>query len=224
MNNVWIKLKALGIVLWRFWLLPYPSTYHTDIEWDAIEAELKRKYPIRYFFQITLLDDLFAIRWNLIHAIDWIRLRTVDKQHLVDTRLPPDYYDVQDKMLHASFSLLCEYVENNPFVLKEQQEIYGIDEELNAEATEYQEATKTIKHLYEWWKYDWAGLEKEWDNLIYEYPNISITDVLLKENQTDARFDEYTNTLKRLIEKTNERSIQEENMLIELMKVRKYFI
>lgn len=55
---------------------------------------------------------------NILHKlwysdfVCWIRHRTWDKYHIVKTDLEPGYYDKDEIMLHANFSLLVDYVEN----------------------------------------------------------------------------------------------------------------
>lgn len=42
----------------------------------------------------------------------WLRYRTYDRYHVVDTGLPPEYHDKDTIILHVNFSLLVAYVED----------------------------------------------------------------------------------------------------------------
>ena len=84
-------------------------------EWDTWRTETKSKYPFKFFMAETLPDVIedvveFFIR-PLRDARYWVRYRTVDKYHLVNTKLKPDYYDKSIIMLHANMELLRDHVE-----------------------------------------------------------------------------------------------------------------
>ena len=84
-------------------------------EWDTWRYNTKAKYPFRYFMSETLPDSVedvveFFVR-PLRDARYWIRYRTVDKYHLVNTKLEPGYYDTSTIMLHAIMELLRDHVE-----------------------------------------------------------------------------------------------------------------
>ena len=84
-------------------------------EWDKWYADTKAKYPFKYFMTETLPDTVedfieFFLR-PIRNARYWVRYRTTDKYHLVDTKLKPDYYDTSTIMLHANMELLRDHVE-----------------------------------------------------------------------------------------------------------------
>ena len=41
----------------------------------------------------------------------WVRHRTIDKYHVIDTGLPPGYYEKDCQMLHGMFNLLVDHVD-----------------------------------------------------------------------------------------------------------------
>jgi hypothetical protein len=43
--------------------------------------------------------------------LNYIRYRTTRRYHIVDTKLEPGYYESDERLLHASFSILVDFVE-----------------------------------------------------------------------------------------------------------------
>jgi len=139
--------------------------------WDEWRKEAKKQHPVKYFFSEEL-TIWFRIKIRRIENYYWkIKYRFIPKHkyHIVDTGLKPEYYDVDTRMLHVCFSLLCCYVEKqlpsciSKFRFKNKLEysdfIEGLDymillnekEGLNAHVETYKE----IKSLYIWWKKDY---------------------------------------------------------------------
>jgi hypothetical protein len=48
---------------------------------------------------------------KLKSLIWWIKYRTTERYHIVDTKLKPAYYDVDTRLTDACFSLLIDFVE-----------------------------------------------------------------------------------------------------------------
>ena len=65
--------------------------------------------------ELTLKEKIEDFYWDLSrpfrNALSWIRHRTWDKYHVLQTGLRPGYQDADVRMLHANFSLLVDYVE-----------------------------------------------------------------------------------------------------------------
>jgi hypothetical protein len=58
------------------------------------------------------IEDFFwEIKYVFFRVVHWIRFRTYEKHHVVRTGLPPGYTDVTDKMLHANFNMLVDFIE-----------------------------------------------------------------------------------------------------------------
>jgi len=51
------------------------------------------------------------VKWKYDKIHDWVRYRTYDKYHIIDTGLTPSYYDATTQMLHVNFNILKEFVE-----------------------------------------------------------------------------------------------------------------
>jgi len=96
----------------RFILPPHPPFAMAWNGWTKREERLKRCFPIRWFIWETVPDLWnYKVRNRIHRARNWIRFRTYDRYHLVDTGLEPNYYDPDHRMLHANFQILVDYVE-----------------------------------------------------------------------------------------------------------------
>jgi len=87
-----------------------PSSLDMD-GWNEFESKFRKKAPIRYFIKyyiVLKIGDFFT--W-LLNVAWGVRYRTVNKYHLVNTKLNPGYHEIDTRMLHANFELLVDYVE-----------------------------------------------------------------------------------------------------------------
>lgn len=91
----------------------------------------------------------------------WVRYRTERKHmyHLIDTKLPPGYYDYDQRMLHGCMSLLCDYVENRFGDHKKLEEFIKLlradPDAWGAESLELQAAKEDeALSIYCWWKFE----------------------------------------------------------------------
>lgn len=118
-------------------------------EWEIWEKETSKKYPIRFFLSITLPRFLWGIYYRIGDVKWWFfhRFHPSHRNHVIKTRLPPGYYDKDDLMFHACFTLLQNFVElEQPFDIFETSEPHWTE----------------IKNLYDWWK-ERALRQDPWD-------------------------------------------------------------
>lgn len=54
---------------------------------------------------------IMPVKWKFDRIRNWVRYRTYDRYHVIDTGLTPDYYSVDTQMLHVNFNILKEFVE-----------------------------------------------------------------------------------------------------------------
>lgn len=127
------------LALRKLFKFPGPSTFHKGANdcalqsrdfspevdssvycWEDYYADLKRTYPIRYFFAETLADFL---RYKVLSPITrpikdawyWLKCHVLPKHryHMLDLR-QPDYThgwrDTDTRLLYANFNLLNEFV------------------------------------------------------------------------------------------------------------------
>jgi len=79
--------------------------------WNTFEDKFRKKAPIRYFIKYFIAQRIGDV-FSSLSRIAWsIRYRTVCKYHLVNTKLNPGYHEIDERMLHANFELIVDYVE-----------------------------------------------------------------------------------------------------------------
>ena len=94
------------------WLSYSPPGSMSSKGWRLFREEFKEKAPIRYYFHNDFRKNfVWPFKWKYRDGKYWIRYRTFDRYHIVDTGLKPDYYEIDTRMLHASFNMLKEFVE-----------------------------------------------------------------------------------------------------------------
>ena len=120
------------------------------------------------------VPDFFRDVYHLFitkHVSKWwmqlqYRFNPKHKYHLVDTGLTPGYYEIDERMIHAMFSLLVSFVErehqfNNPeedwnhwpsLIERSEQIINGdIADESGADERPWAQAMIKVNQLYCWW-------------------------------------------------------------------------
>jgi hypothetical protein len=94
------------------WFDMYPPEYGSIEEWNIIDKINKLKYPKRYWIAETLIPNTWwPITRTYNKIVSYIRFGFFEKLHLIDTKLPHDYQEVDTRLLHGSFSLLVDFVE-----------------------------------------------------------------------------------------------------------------
>lgn len=94
------------------WMDYNPPSFGTATEWRKFKESFEENAPVRYWVKYTLQGKILArISSRITNARYWVRYRTTDRYHVVDTGLSPNYYDVDTRMLHANFNLLKDFVE-----------------------------------------------------------------------------------------------------------------
>jgi len=83
----------------------------TADQWNEWETEYQKQAPIRYWLTHKLPHlTWYPIKWKYDKVRDWVRYR-IRPYHIIDTGLPPRYYDTDTLLLHANFNLLKDFVE-----------------------------------------------------------------------------------------------------------------
>lgn len=157
---------------WLRWFLFETPQSATGEWWDRRDDMLRRRAPVRYFIQ----HDVRIIVGRQKHRIrdQWwkIRHRTTDRFHIVNTGLKPGYHDINERMLHASFALLVEYVEiglasknfedNGKDPIK--RGLAYLDWEINDPqcAGHQADTAATVKDLYLWWTVERPNRLNSW--------------------------------------------------------------
>jgi hypothetical protein len=107
---------------------------------------------------------------NLRHSISeakwWVLHRLVPKHryHVVNTGLRPGYHDIDERILHASMALLCDYVEaeGGDVALEEFSAALRASNDAPRQASNQDEAVA----IYRWWKRERPADLARYDELL----------------------------------------------------------
>lgn len=161
---------------------------------------------------------------NLIWEVKY-RICKKHQYHIVRTQLKPGYYDIDEILLSASFTLLCRFVE------KEHSGVNSIIENRNWYRAEgHEDHAKNydeVISLYNWWKYGRPAdykheeelLSKAYSGQIFERSDLdengNRTVKIIKPTDEVQRYRDQLNELQKRIYD------DENNNLIRLMNIRR---
>lgn len=210
----------------------------TLYRWEKIRCQQKKEHPIAYFLLKTLphklrfyIYKLERIKWKILH-----RVHPEHRYNIVRTGLKPGYYDIDVLMLHSVMTLICRYVEDERNgVEKLKKRIQWLKESTDLEnKEEYIDVEETALKIYTWWKVDHPALVTAIENLrtrlfagintkfigLGDGSDIDPDDVhdyhrYLEEKEKNAEKE------KHLWELEEELNLQEQDMLMEAIRIRK---
>jgi hypothetical protein len=89
---------------------PGSATMDDWLDWRKTS---KKTYPIRYWLTETLPVSLHILRRKFLsEPIWWVRYRTIDRTNVISINsLKPGWHDRSERLLHASFQILVDFVE-----------------------------------------------------------------------------------------------------------------
>jgi hypothetical protein len=211
----------------------------TSEDWSAHEENIRANHKAFHMISTVLWEIDLTLSWIKRKIIDdviwWVRHRTTDVYHKVDTKLKPGYYDKDTLMLHANFSLLVDYVEtecarmNNisvhskftdksdrKFKPNEEDGIEYLKWEISDCEGPQADTAKEVIDLYKWWKYGY---------LVWEDPYTMFDDVVFgDEKEEDCIFGKGSFSrmkMDKIYEVEAWREAEIETNLIRLMKIRR---
>jgi len=106
-----IKVIRKKIKNFRAWLDYNPPYYLSSKGWRLFKEEFAERAPIRFWLKYNFPKYTNPIIWRYNDIKNWIRYRTTDRYHIVNTGLEPGYYNIDTIMLNANFTLLKDFVE-----------------------------------------------------------------------------------------------------------------
>ena len=208
-------------------------------DWAYFREYHKKNNPIRYWLT-NEFESIFiwpiTMRWERVS--DWVRYRTYNRYHIVNTGMEPGYVDVTERMLHINFNMLKDFVEiekahmwewsGNPKM--EQPGVSYLAWEMGLEEVNdnsQAENAREIYELYDWWTnqrpYRVEDNTEDWE----AYRKLS-DEIYGDTDEFFLREDKDTSELKFLrktwldnsntIERNN--LMEDEKMLIRLVKIR----
>lgn len=96
----------------RNWMRYNPPSALSSKGWRLFNKEFEETSPIRYYFHRNFKKTfIWPISFRYRRISEWIRYRTYDRYHILDTGLDPGYYDISTKMLNVNFNMLKNHVE-----------------------------------------------------------------------------------------------------------------
>jgi hypothetical protein len=149
--------------LWRRWKLDlYPSRTFRGLEdcgkWfeerALLCADMKSKFPVRYFLQETLPGEV-SYWWSKLRNVTyWIRTHTYNRYHVLNLKDPRNGYrwgwhDRDGLMLIACFKLLSGFVEKEM-----SQNCYYSEATEHCPEWDRRAEQAEILALYKWWNED----------------------------------------------------------------------
>jgi|LWDU01.1.fsa_nt_gi hypothetical protein len=100
------KIKTKG-----WFSLERPNALSADgwVNWDNLAKET---HPIRYWLSEDFAASVsLCKRVYITDPLDWVRYRTYNRYHRINTGLKPGWNDVPEQMLFVNFTMLVDYVE-----------------------------------------------------------------------------------------------------------------
>lgn len=105
------KIKS-KIKEFKHWMAYQPPYALSSSAWSSFRKEFRQKAPIRYWIHHKFRRKyIYPVKWKYEKLSSWIRYRTTNRYHVLNTGLEPGYYDIDTKMLHVNFNLLKDFVE-----------------------------------------------------------------------------------------------------------------
>ena len=96
----------------KAWMNYNPPRSLSATGWRLFNEEYKEEAPVRYWVSKTFRYKIqLPVKWKIESISSYIRYRTYDKYHVLNTGLAPDYYAIDQQMLHVNFQLLKDFVE-----------------------------------------------------------------------------------------------------------------
>jgi len=197
--------------------------------WEDYHVDVKKKYPIRYFFAETLADFIrYKIWFKIARPISdlkyWLVSHCVPSRryHMLDLRQPCNnknnydcyrygFVNTSDQMLYAMFNLLDQFVkhEMESFYCPSEEEIIK-SPELQSQRDLYFE----ILAIHRWWFEEKLESMKIEDDFLSEWSNARKDIEKRKNGEAEKLF----NQLQKIKE---DRDAKLEEIISRLMKIRK---
>lgn len=229
------------------WLKYNPPDYLTSKGWRLFEKEFAERAPIRY--KIKLINrDFRLLRSRLHKPFEYLRLKFIERRHIVDTGLRPGLYEFDTQILHGAFNEFSKFMEYSyihcfldykenwkrrlPFVkdrdrgerrkllIKLYQEQIGILNNPLVDEEEKNEARQSLRllRLYHWWNVERPSRIDR---------SVTYDNQGFKRGSRDPRFNQkapdFQAYKKYIIETVDKRAIHDEedtDMLVSLVKIR----
>lgn len=150
--------------------------------WKQFYTRFKKEAPVRYFFY-RVFPRYFRrfVSFRIKGAYRWFQYRFMPRHryHVVKTQLKPDYHEVDTRLVHAVFALLCDYVEIELAALQGSKKYrdkeagkrhlrYRLDNHNDEDLAIQQE----ILELYTWWYEKYLPFDEDSNEELGPFPVI----------------------------------------------------
>jgi hypothetical protein len=216
-------------------------------EWDKYYNDLKKRKPFRYWFTEKFLRSLQNTINFPLDVYKEIRYyicnRYIDKTHYLKTGLNPGhYYEFDYRLIHGLFNELVDFVEielahsmtwqnknkykfTNSRCVDAAYDYFKWANNLKVKSetgkrvlSDQAKASRKIKKLYEWWKYQrpnrLSPMEKSGWNKIY--------DTMELNNFKDKAPKNAHRNYMKLVKIEEAYDQEDEDMMVELIKLRRH--
>jgi hypothetical protein len=141
----------------------------TAKEWREWRRQTRQRHPIQWFFRERFYSGIVRCWRQYVHEPwYWLKCRVWHRHNVIVCRsLPPTWNDRDQRMLHAAFQCLEDFVEyekpwqfavSSEEVAKTYDEVY--DSYYGPVDTRRSDAWESLKELHAWWqtrKSDYSG-------------------------------------------------------------------
>lgn len=206
-------LDLTGKYRWRI-VTPFALEWNG---WDDWRDQLKARFPIRAFIQVTVPDTWrkalgYKIK-HILHDLKWGFIHRYVKQHQYNVIRPKTlevgYHDPDERILHACMEDLRQYYERG-----------AIHVEWNSDP-HHQHVYKEMTDIYTWWTKEFPTREEDWEKA---NPSPDVDSKRLFSNgkhKNDPDVVEWHRVRELQREAEVKWAQDEEDMLIKLMKIRR---
>jgi hypothetical protein len=196
--------------------------------WDDWRTEVKSSYPIRYWLLEQLPTYFWAPKRHIKDAIYWFKCHFIPshRYHILDLRQPklknnkpnPEYYnygwcDSDKQILYALFNILNNFMNNefSNFYIPPEDEIEKNENDMGGLSSDQREAGLEMLALHKWWNEDRPRKLEDAENTLDAWHEARM------KNRPDQEI-----WWKKLNEIEAYNAAQEEEMILRLIKIRKW--
>lgn len=181
----------------------------TWVGWRKWHEQKKKEQPFMYFL-LEELPSYLGLPYSIKHKlrdIRWFFKRLVNKDYrhnIIYTGLDNDWHDADTVILYANFSILEKHIRLSYGGISQFEDYVNALKAENHEGSQYHvQVYEKIIELYDWWKYGYQELNKDYDKLVdYLYSNndtdLFIQDVDLEDFPDDKELKKASDKRKEL--------------------------
>lgn len=117
--NLFTSNKSYTRLSIRDIFFPNAPNYATIEEWDEWYNKAYSESRIKYFIAITLPSIISDVKRSISRPFIKFKVKYVYKDHLINTGLPPEYHEIDTRMLFGMFNLLVMHIEEQKAMMYE---------------------------------------------------------------------------------------------------------